>query len=46
MLGETAKHLGIESKLEKVFFVLFDDDACEIFQRVWKKIAAESGKSG
>jgi O-acetyl-ADP-ribose deacetylase len=45
MLGETAKHLAGDSKLESVFFVLFDDSACDIFQRVWKKIAAESAKS-
>jgi O-acetyl-ADP-ribose deacetylase len=46
MLGETAKHLGGESNLEKVFFVLFDDGACDTFQRVWKKIAPQSRKSG
>lgn len=45
MLGETAKHLAGDNKLETVFFVLFDDGACDIFQRVWKKIAAESAKS-
>jgi O-acetyl-ADP-ribose deacetylase len=45
MLGETTKYLAGESKLETVYFVLFDDGTCDIFQRVWKKIAAESAKS-
>src|SRR6202158_6032111 len=45
MLREAAQHLRGETKLETVFFVLFDDSACDIFQRVWKKIAAESAKS-
>ena len=44
MLGETAKHLCGDTKLESVFFVLFDDDACATFQRAWKKIADAAAK--
>jgi O-acetyl-ADP-ribose deacetylase (regulator of RNase III) len=44
MLGETAKHLAGNTKLETVFFVLFDEGACETFQRAWKKIADAAAK--
>ena len=44
MLGETARHLSGETKLETVFFVLFDEGACETFRRAWKKLAAEADK--
>jgi O-acetyl-ADP-ribose deacetylase (regulator of RNase III) len=44
MLGETSRHLSGESNLETVFFVLFDEGACDTFRRTWKKLAAEADK--
>ena len=41
MLREAAEHLKGETPLETVHFVLFDDDAKEIFQRTWKKLQTE-----
>lgn len=41
MLREAAEHLKGETSLETVHFVLFDDDAKEIFQRTWKKLQTE-----
>ncbi|HEV2195953.1 MAG TPA: macro domain-containing protein [Candidatus Acidoferrum sp.] len=48
MLREAAEHLRGETSLETVRFVLFDDDAKEIFQSAWKKLQAEfsSGTAG
>jgi len=48
MLRETAEHLWGETSLETVHFVLFDDDAREIFQRTWNKLQTElsSGTTG
>lgn len=48
MLREAAEHLLGETSLEAVHFVLFDDDAIEVFQRTWKKLQAEfsSGTTG
>jgi O-acetyl-ADP-ribose deacetylase (regulator of RNase III) len=47
MLRETMKHLSVETSLERVDFVLFDDDALHVFQEVFRAIQAESGgKSG
>lgn len=48
MLREAAEHLRGETSLETVRFVLFDDDAKEVFQSTWKKLQAEfsSGTSG
>lgn len=47
MLGETARHLCNESKIATVYFVLFDQAACDTFQHVWKKldVATAKGKS-
>ncbi len=42
MLREAAEHLRKETSLETVHFVLFDDDAKEIFDRTWKKLQTES----
>jgi O-acetyl-ADP-ribose deacetylase (regulator of RNase III) len=44
ILGETSRHLSGESNLETVFFVLFDEGACDTFRRTWKKLAAEADK--
>lgn len=48
MLREAAEHLRGETSLDSVHFVLFDDDAKEIFQRTWKELQAEypSGTAG
>jgi O-acetyl-ADP-ribose deacetylase len=41
MLQEAAQHLMAETSLEKIHFVLFDDRACDVFTRVWKKLNTE-----
>ena len=41
MLREAAEHLGRETSLETIYFVLFDEAAEEIFRRAWKQIRAE-----
>lgn len=48
MLREAAGHLLGETSLETVRFVLFDDNAKEIFERTWKKLQTElaSGTAG
>lgn len=48
MLREAAQHLRGETSLETVYFVLFDEAAEEVFQRVWKQILSEfsSGAHG
>jgi O-acetyl-ADP-ribose deacetylase len=38
MLQEAAQHLKGETSLEKIYFVLFDDRACDVFTRKWKKL--------
>jgi O-acetyl-ADP-ribose deacetylase (regulator of RNase III) len=38
MLQEAAQHLKSETSIEKIYFVLFDEEACGIFERAWKKI--------
>jgi len=45
MLREAAQHLQGETTLEKIYFVLFDEEACGIFQRAWNRIQSESKKS-
>jgi O-acetyl-ADP-ribose deacetylase (regulator of RNase III) len=42
MLDEAAKHLSRQTSLEKVYFVLFDERACDIFTRASKKLKTES----
>lgn len=48
MLREAAEHLQGETSLDTVRFVLFDDDAKEIFQRTWERLQSEfsSGSAG
>ena len=45
MLREAAQHLKGKTSLETVHFVLFDEEAEAIFERVWKRIQAESSGS-
>lgn len=41
MLREAAEHLRGETSVETVHFVLFDDDAKEIFQKTWRELQTE-----
>jgi O-acetyl-ADP-ribose deacetylase (regulator of RNase III) len=41
MLAEAAQHLKGETSLETIYFVLFDDRARDIFQRIWDKLQKE-----
>jgi O-acetyl-ADP-ribose deacetylase (regulator of RNase III) len=38
MLREAAQHLKTETSLDKIYFVLFDDHACDVFQRALKRL--------
>ncbi len=38
MLHEAAEHLRNGSSLETIYFVLFDEEATEIFERIWKRM--------
>jgi len=38
MLQEAAEHLRSGSSLETIYFVLFDEDAKNIFERTWKRL--------
>jgi O-acetyl-ADP-ribose deacetylase (regulator of RNase III) len=40
MLHEAAKHLRNGSSLETIYFVLFDQEATDIFGRTWKRLHA------
>jgi hypothetical protein len=40
MLRAAAQHLQGETSLETVYFVLFDEVAQGIFERMWKQIQA------
>lgn len=42
MLREVADHLKRGSRLEKVYFVLFDDAAQKTFAKVWRRLKKES----
>ncbi|GAC1664969.1 MAG: hypothetical protein NVS9B4_20580 [Candidatus Acidiferrum sp.] len=42
MLEEAAQHLQKETCIEKIYFVLFDEQACGVFERAWKKLQAKS----
>jgi O-acetyl-ADP-ribose deacetylase len=37
MLHEAEVHLNGETSVEKIYFVLFDDRACDVFVRAWKR---------
>jgi len=43
LLEEAIRHLNTQPAVEKVYFVLFDDRACDVFTRAWKKL--ETGSS-
>lgn len=45
MLHEAAEHLKTETSLEKIYFVLFDEEACGVFQRAWSRLQAEMKKA-
>ncbi|HEV2490743.1 MAG TPA: macro domain-containing protein [Candidatus Acidoferrales bacterium] len=38
MLEEAMKNLGGETSLEKIYFVLFDEQSLRVFEEVWKEI--------
>lgn len=40
MLHEAAEHLRNGSSLEAIYFVLFDQEATDIFERTWKRLQA------
>jgi O-acetyl-ADP-ribose deacetylase len=40
MLREAAQHLNGETSLERIYFVLFDDRACDVFTRAWNRLQA------
>jgi O-acetyl-ADP-ribose deacetylase (regulator of RNase III) len=42
MLLEAARHLTEETSIETIYFVLFDESACDLFRRAWKKIRKEA----
>ena len=45
MLREAAQHLQTETSIGKIYFVLFDEEACGIFERAWKRLQAEMKKA-
>jgi O-acetyl-ADP-ribose deacetylase len=42
LLHEAAEHLKGETSLEKIYVVLFDDQACDVFTRAWRKLQGNS----
>jgi O-acetyl-ADP-ribose deacetylase (regulator of RNase III) len=47
MLGEAVLHLRSGSSLETIYFVLFDENACETFKSVWKHLQTDpAGAAG
>ena len=44
MLQEAAQHLKTETSIEKIYFVLFDEEACGVFERAWKRLQSEMKK--
>ena len=44
MLEEAARHLHGETPVQKIYFVLFDAPATEVFARTWNRLQAESIK--
>ncbi len=45
MLREAARHLRNGTSLETIYFVLFDENACDVFQSAWKRIQAEPART-
>jgi O-acetyl-ADP-ribose deacetylase len=46
MLGEATEHLENGSSLEKIYFVLFDQAACEVFKQELKRSTGSRRASG
>jgi O-acetyl-ADP-ribose deacetylase len=44
MLAEAMEHLKRGSSLEKIYFVLFDDAALKIFNKVWRRLETQAKK--
>jgi len=38
MLEEAARHMKGETSIERIYFVLFDESAREVFERAWKRL--------
>jgi O-acetyl-ADP-ribose deacetylase len=45
MLQEAAQHLKNGTSLENIYFVLFDRDACQTFQKTWKRLRTGGSRS-
>jgi O-acetyl-ADP-ribose deacetylase len=45
MLQQAWLHLRSGSSLETIYFVLFDENASEVFKRAWKRLQTESAAS-
>ena len=45
MLQEALQHLQNGTTLEKIYFVLFDQDSCETFQNTWKRVQASGART-
>lgn len=45
MLHEAALHLENGTSLETIYFVLFDDSACEIFKKALKRLRTEAARA-
>ena len=45
MLEEAARHLEGPTSLETIYFVLFDEDACNTFAGTWKQMQSATGKA-
>src|SRR6476661_3613342 len=46
LLEEAIRNLKKETSLEKIYFVLFDDRACDVFTRAWKKLQMSVSAAG
>lgn len=46
LLLEAAQHLQGETSLERIYIVLFDERACDVFARAWKKLQKGSSVAG
>ncbi|HYL10310.1 MAG TPA: macro domain-containing protein [Candidatus Acidoferrales bacterium] len=44
MLGEVVQHFNRPTSLDKVYFVLFDQAALSVFQKVWQELQRENTK--
>jgi O-acetyl-ADP-ribose deacetylase len=45
MLEEAARHLDGSTSLETVYFVLFDEDARDVFAGTWKRMQSGAGQA-